>query len=93
MLDDYRTQKLRIGGLGGEWSYVIGDLAEIEQGTLPVHIYMCPKCGKIELSAVKQTGAILLSRKGFKECIKCGKRIPLASEECQHCGARQVEKR
>jgi hypothetical protein len=25
----------------------------------------------------------------LKECVKCGKRIPIASEECKYCGARQ----
>jgi hypothetical protein len=27
----------------------------------------------------------------LKKCIKCGKRIPLASEECKYCGARQPD--
>jgi DNA-directed RNA polymerase subunit RPC12/RpoP len=87
--EDYGVQKLRIGGVGGEWSYIIGDIMEIEQGTLPVQIRICPKCAKIELTTTEQTGAILLSRKGLKKCIQCGKRIPLASEECPHCGAKQ----
>ena len=93
VLEDYGIQKLRIGGVGGEWSYIVGDIAEIEQGTLPVQIYICPKCGKIELSAAEKTGTILLGREGFKKCVECGKRIPLASEECQHCGAKQTEKK
>jgi ribosomal protein L40E len=25
----------------------------------------------------------------LKKCVKCGKEIPIASEECQHCGAKQ----
>jgi RNA polymerase subunit RPABC4/transcription elongation factor Spt4 len=93
VLEDYGIQTLRIGGIGGEWSYIVGNVVEIEQGTLPVQIHICPKCGKIELSAVEQTAAILLSRKGFKNCLRCGKRIPLASEECQYCGAEQKKRR
>jgi hypothetical protein len=27
----------------------------------------------------------------LKRCVKCGKMIPIASEECQHCGTRQPE--
>jgi DNA-directed RNA polymerase subunit RPC12/RpoP len=91
-MEDFGVQKLRIGGVGGEWSYIIGDIVEIEQETLPVNIYVCPRCGKIELTATEQTAARLLSRKGFKKCVKCGKRIPLASEKCQYCGAPQKEK-
>jgi RNA polymerase subunit RPABC4/transcription elongation factor Spt4 len=88
-----RDSKAESRWVGGEWSYIVGDIVEIEQGTLPVQIHICPKCGKIELSTVEQTAAILLSRKGFKNCVKCGKRIPLASEECQYCGAEQKEKK
>jgi ribosomal protein L40E len=90
-MEDYGIQKFRIGGVGGEWSYIIGDIVEIEQGTLPVQIHVCSKCGKIELTAAKQTATILLSRKGVKKCLKCGERIPLASEECPHCGVKQQE--
>ena len=27
----------------------------------------------------------------LKKCVACGKEIPIASEECQYCGARQKE--
>lgn len=30
-------------------------------------------------------------RSFLKRCVKCGKMIPIASEECQHCGIRQPE--
>lgn len=89
-MEDFGVQKLRIGGVGGEWSYIVGDIVEIEQETLPVNVYICPKCGKIELKAAEQTRVLLLGRKGLKKCVKCGERIPLASEECQYCGATQI---
>jgi RNA polymerase subunit RPABC4/transcription elongation factor Spt4 len=92
-LEDYGTQKLRIGGVGGGWSYAVGDIMEIEQETLPVQIHICPECGKIELTETERTAAILLGRKGFKKCVKCGKRIPLASEECKYCGTEQKKKK
>jgi predicted RNA-binding Zn-ribbon protein involved in translation (DUF1610 family) len=91
-MEDYGIQKLRIGGVGGEWSYIIGDIVEVEQEALPVQVHICPKCGKVELTATEQTGARLLSRKGLKKCIECGEKIPLASEECPHCGAKQQNK-
>jgi hypothetical protein len=91
-LVDYGVHKLGTGGVGGEWSYVIGDIVEIEQETPPVRIRFCSECGKIDLEVTEQTGAILLSRKGLKKCVKSGKRIPLASEECQYCGVEQIKK-
>lgn len=30
-------------------------------------------------------------RKFLKKCVKCSKEIPIASEECQYCGAKQPE--
>ncbi len=91
IMEDYGVQKIRIGGVGGGWSYAIGDIAEIEQDILPVHVHICPKCEKMELSATERAGAMLLSRSGLKKCVSCGKRIPLAAEECQHCGAKQAQ--
>ena len=29
----------------------------------------------------------------FKNCIRCNKQIPIASEECPHCGAKQLQKK
>jgi rRNA maturation endonuclease Nob1 len=28
----------------------------------------------------------------LKKCVKCGKEIPIASEECPHCGAKQPQR-
>ncbi len=87
--EDFGVQKLRIGGVGGEWSYLIGDVVEIEQETLPVQVHICSNCGNVELMATEQTAARLLSRKGLKKCVACGEKIPLASEQCPRCGAEQ----
>jgi ssDNA-binding Zn-finger/Zn-ribbon topoisomerase 1 len=77
---DYGVHEFRIGGVTGRWS-----------GVLPVNVCICPKCRKIEFSATEQTNSILLSRKGFKKCVKRGELIPLASEECPKCGAKQIK--
>jgi len=31
------------------------------------------------------------SKSYLKKCVECGKDIPLASEECQYCGAQQTQ--
>ena len=53
--------------------------------------YYCEKCGYIEF--YKEMKGVRRERKNafLKKCIKCGKKIPIASEECQYCGARQKE--
>ncbi len=86
-MEDYGIQRLRIGEVIGEWRpHPLGDM---EGQSLPVQTHICPKCGKLEFTAIEQTTATLLSRRGLKECVKCGERIPIASEECPYCGAKQ----
>jgi len=90
IMEDYGIQRLRIGEVFGEGDpHVLGDM---EGESLPIQVHICPKCGNVEFTATEQTVARLLSRKGLKKCVECGERIPLASEECPHCGAKQQEK-
>lgn len=50
----------------------------------------CEKCG-IVISDLRATG---YTPKSFlKKCIECGKDIPIASEVCPKCGAKQKEKK
>jgi ribosomal protein L40E len=74
---------------------------------VPMDVYTCPKCQTVELRADRDsdvfeniknhvpkhikgdTGRIRSFTQ--KKCIKCGERIPLASEECPYCGAKQPE--
>lgn len=48
----------------------------------------CEKCGVaiIDTRKIGQT-----PRSFLKKCVKCGKDIPIASEECYYCGAKQLE--
>ena len=48
----------------------------------------CENCG----IAIIDCRAPRYTPKSFlKNCVKCGKEIPIASEECQHCGTKQPE--
>lgn len=92
----YLAQKVsfRVGGTPGEWKLLFGELAELGEKMLPLNFYVCPKCGRINLFADEKTKQFLLrlTPKAFlKRCVKCGNEIPIASEECPHCGATQPE--
>ena len=91
-MGDYGVRKLRLGGVDGAWSYIVGNIVEIEQWTFPLRFYICPKCGKVELEVADPEG-VLRKRRYVKKCVMCGKDIPLAAEECKFCGASQTEKR
>lgn len=50
----------------------------------------CERCG----IAILDYGVVIRAHtpKGFlKKCAKCGKEIPVASEECSYCGTKQPE--
>jgi DNA-directed RNA polymerase subunit RPC12/RpoP len=79
----------RIKGTPGLYKLVIGEWAELGEDLLNFDVYVCPSCGEIRFSADEQTKRSLLGKAFLKKCVKCGKEIPIASEECQYCGAKQ----
>lgn len=84
--------RFRIGGTRGEWKLIVGNWAELGEELLPLNIYVCSQCGRIDLFADEKTRRYLLKLTPLsflKKCVKCGKQIPVASEECPHCGVKQ----
>ena len=43
------VQQFRVGGTGGGWKLVFGELAEMGEGMLPIELFGCVACGNIEL--------------------------------------------
>jgi len=99
-MQSFGTFPFRIGGGPGWGSLAFGAVAQMGESTLPFDVYVCPKCGKVELQADEAARQLLLKEKrrgetpeSFLEiCIRCGKRIPIASEECHFCGSKQPER-
>jgi hypothetical protein len=55
--------KLRIGGWSGIMQFLpFGNLGELDEEVLPVKLYVCPKCGKLELMAQEKTIQTIISR-------------------------------
>jgi predicted RNA-binding Zn-ribbon protein involved in translation (DUF1610 family) len=54
----------RTGGTSGGWNFIFGKWAELGEDTLPLRIYVCPRCGRIELYADEQTRRSLLPSSG-----------------------------
>lgn len=50
----------RIGGTSGGWKLLFGEWAELGEEMLPFYIYVCPKCGRVELFADEETKQRLL---------------------------------
>jgi predicted RNA-binding Zn-ribbon protein involved in translation (DUF1610 family) len=84
-----RRLPFRVGGTGGGWKLIFGELAELGEEMLPLDVYLCPKCGRVELFADEKAKEYLLRISYFKKCVKCGRQIPIASEQCSYCGAEQ----
>ena len=45
------TANFRIGGASGGWKLLFGEWAEVGEEMIPMAIYVCPNCGKVELYA------------------------------------------
>ncbi len=55
--------------------------------------YYCENCGFIELyKEMEGTKQIKHHNAFLRRCVKCSKEIPIASEECRYCGAKQPNK-
>ena len=54
--------------------------------------FYCKNCGYIEFYKSPPSIPTLYTPESFlKKCVECGKEIPIASEECPYCAAKQVE--
>jgi predicted nucleic-acid-binding Zn-ribbon protein len=54
--------------------------------------HYCRNCGYIEFYKEMKPDEQSREQGFLRKCVKCGKQIPIASEECQHCGAEQKRK-
>jgi len=45
----------RVGGTGGGWKLLLGEWAELGESMIPLQVYVCPRCGRIELFADEET--------------------------------------
>ena len=45
---------LRTGGSGGAWKLILGELAELGEGTMKVELLACPRCRRLELRLPEQ---------------------------------------
>ena len=86
----------RIKGTPGMWKLLFGEWAELGEEMLSLDVYVCPKCGEIRLFADEKSMQPLLGitpKTFLKKCVKCGRDISIASEQCPYCGVRQPQKR
>lgn len=39
---------IRTGGVKGAWHLLLGDWADVAEGILPLDVYRCPQCKRVE---------------------------------------------
>src|SRR6267143_1833424 len=54
-MEQTRDVPFRIGGYFGARRLIIGDVADVAEHLLPIDLYLCPKCGSIQLYANQKT--------------------------------------
>ena len=72
-----KCEKFQLGQTG----WVLGDLPNLFAGAMEIEIYVCPKCGKIELFQPEAASDGLAQ----KQCPVCGAVIDFDYGRCPHC--------
>ena len=81
----WSNEKHELWGLGQEF------IVHWRLLTIPnVEAYRCTKC-KLILFHYEKVTPSETPKSFLRKCVKCGKGIPLASEKCKYCGAKQPE--
>ena len=60
MMQFAEKASFRVGGTSGGWKLLFGEWAELGESMIPLNIYVCPQCGRIELFADEETKRRLL---------------------------------
>ncbi len=47
------TAEFRVGGTSGGVKLLIGEWGELGESKIPMHVFVCPNCGKVELYATE----------------------------------------
>ena len=48
------TAQFRVGGTSGGARLLLGEWAELGESMIPMYVFICPNCGKIELYATEE---------------------------------------
>ena len=48
------TAKFRVGGTSGGIKLLFGEWAELGEEMIPMYVFVCPHCGKIELYGTEE---------------------------------------
>jgi RNase P subunit RPR2 len=48
------TAEFRVGGTSGGMKLLFGEWAELGEKMIPLYVFVCPNCGKIELYATEE---------------------------------------
>ena len=46
---------IRIGGSSGGWHLLFGEWADVQEGVLPLDVYRCTKCKRVEFFDLDQS--------------------------------------
>jgi hypothetical protein len=90
---------IRVGGLSGGWHLLFGDWAGASEDLLPLDVYRCPGCKRVEFFDLENR----LSKEDKTErksvaaeerpapvpddtCLRCGRPLPATVSTCASCG-------
>lgn len=76
----------------GQYGWLVGHLSQLASGALPVDIYCCESCKKLEFYAIEAPQDIEDGGSMAQvPCPRCGQLHELDDPKCPHCGKRLLE--
>ena len=46
---------IRVGGTAGGWHLLFGEWADVTEGTMPLDVFRCPRCTRVEFFDLDQS--------------------------------------
>ncbi len=83
------TESFRVGGTSGIWKLFVGEWAELGEEMLPLEIWLCRSCRRIELRFPAGYKPQKERAEGLRyACPGCGGDVYHGQAVCPACGAR-----
>lgn len=86
-MDRIGTEQFRVGGTSGLWKLFIGEWAELGESMLPLELWVCPSCRRVEMRVPPGYRKPEEPERRLRyACPGCGGDVYQGQTTCPECG-------